>query len=56
MKKIIISLVLVLTSISIVKADDRPVTFNQLPKAAQKFINQYYQNEKISFATVDDFT
>lgn len=35
-------------------ADDRPVTFSQLPAAAQAFINDTYPGEKVSYATVDD--
>lgn len=54
MKKIMMISALVLASISIVKADDRPVTFTQLPQAAQNFINTNYPDEKVSFATVDD--
>jgi hypothetical protein len=47
-------LALVLVTFAIVKADDRPVTFNQLPQAAQTFINTNYPDEKVAFATVDD--
>ena len=54
MKKTIITLALIVVSLSVVKADDRPVTFNQLPAAAQNFIKSTYPNEKVSFATVDD--
>lgn len=54
MKKTIIILALIVASLSVVKADDRPVTFNQLPVAAQNFIKATYPNEKVSFATVDD--
>lgn len=54
MKRTLISLALVLATFAIVKADDRPVTFNQLPQAAQTFINTNYPDEKVAFATVDD--
>ena len=54
MKRNLIALALMVASISTLKADDKPVTFNQLPKAAQTFINVNYPNEKMSFATVDD--
>ncbi len=54
MKRLIISLSLVLAALAIVKADDRPVTFNQLPQSAQTFINTNYPGEKVAFATVDD--
>lgn len=54
MKRTLIILALVLATVSIVNADDKPVTFNQLPQAAQTFINTNYPNEKVAFATVDD--
>ncbi len=54
MKKIFTFIAVAIASISIVKADDRPVTFAQLPAAAQSFINTVLPSEKISFATVDD--
>lgn len=54
MKKIFIVAAIVLASLQIVKADDRPVTFSQLPAPAQTFINTNYPDEKISYATKDD--
>ena len=54
MKRTLITLALVLVTFAIVKADDRPVTFNLLPQAAQTFINTNYPDEKVAFATVDD--
>lgn len=54
MKKIFAIAAIALASLQIVKADDRPVTFAQLPAAAQAFINTNYPDEKISYATVDD--
>lgn len=35
-------------------AEDKPVTFEQLPTAAKEFINVNYPGEKISYAFVDD--
>ena len=49
-----ITIAIVLASVTIAKADDRPVTFEQLPKAAQTFINTNFPKDKMSFATVDD--
>ena len=49
-----ITIAIVLASVTIAKADDRPVTFEQLPKAAQTFINTNFPKDKVSFATVDD--
>lgn len=54
MKKIFAIAAIALASLQIIKADDRPVTFAQLPAAAQAFINTNYPDEKISYATVDD--
>ena len=49
-----ITIAIVLASVTFAKADDRPVTFDQLPKAAQTFINTNFPKDKVSFATVDD--
>ena len=54
MKKIFAIAAIALASLQIISADDRPVTFNQLPAAAQAFINTNYAGEKFSYATVDD--
>lgn len=54
MKNVFVILAISLTSSVFAYADDRPVTFSQLPSAAQVFINDTYPGEKISFATVDD--
>ena len=55
MKRIVIIAVsLVMFSLTQLRADDRPIKFSQLPEAAQSFINKYYQNDNVSFATVDD--
>lgn len=54
MKRIFTIIAVALTSVQMSKADDRPVTFSQLPAAAQTFINTNYSGEKISYATVDD--
>lgn len=54
MKKFFVLLAVSLASLSIMKADDRPVTFAQLPAPAQAFINTNYPDDKVSYATVDD--
>ena len=54
MKKIFAILALSMAVLTVAKAGDRPVTFNQLPAPAQTFINTNYPDDKISFATVDD--
>ena len=52
MKKImILAAAMLLLSVTSARADhDRPIQFNQLPAAAQEFINAYFANEKVSFA------
>ena len=54
MKKIFSILAISMAFAMTVKADDRPVVFEQLPIAAQAFIKQYYPEDRISFATKDD--
>ena len=52
MKKIMfLAAAMLLLSVTSARADhDRPIQFNQLPVAAQEFINTYFANEKVSFA------
>lgn len=54
MKKIITIIAVSMMFAMSAKADDRPVTFAQLPVAAQAFITEYYSADAISYATVDD--
>ncbi len=54
MKRIFTFIVIAIASISNAKADDRPVSFEKLPPAAQSFISTNLPAEKISYATVDD--
>ncbi len=54
MKRIFTLIAISIASFSIAKADDRPVTFEKLPAAAQNFITTNFPTEKISYATVDD--
>ncbi len=54
MKRIFALIALSVAAVLIAKADDRPVTFAQLPAAAQTFINTNFPDEKISYATRDD--
>lgn len=46
-------LVALVACAGIAKADDRPVTFGQLPVKAQDFIRTNFPDEKISYATKD---
>ena len=55
MKPMKILLITLLTSIGVftAKADDRPISISQLPAKAQQFIQTYFKNVEISYATVD---
>ena len=53
MKKMILALAVAIFSIACA-AEDKPVTFEQLPTAAKEFINVNYPDEKMSYAFVDD--
>ena len=44
----------VLGTMSISKADDKPISSDQLPAAARRFIEVNFPGEKISYATMDD--
>ena len=52
MKKImILAAAMLLLSVTSARADhDRPIQFNQLPVAAQEFVNTYFADQKVSFA------
>lgn len=54
MKRIFISFLAMLAFVLTAQADDKPIAADQLPAAAKKFVEQYYPNEKISFASKDD--
>ena len=54
MKRFFLTIAAVVVSLSIASADDKPVTFKQLPAAAKAFIKQNFPNDKVSFASVDD--
>ncbi len=54
MKRIFTLIAIAIVSLSVAKAYDKPVNFNQLPAAAQSFIKANYPDEKISYSTVDD--
>lgn len=55
MKKIMMLIVCVMFMGTAARADDdKPVTVNQLPQAAQEFINQYFANISVSYAKVEE--
>ena len=54
MKNIIVIFAVAAASLTVAKADDRPVTYQQLPSAAQAFIAENYPADNISYASQDD--
>ena len=53
MKKLFLLLVSVFT-IQLASADnDKPITFEQLPAAAQQFVKKHFASEKVAFAKED---
>ena len=54
MKRIFALLAVVTAFISVTRADDKPVTYQQLPAAAQAFIAENYPGDTVSYATKDD--
>ena len=53
MKKLFLLLVSVFTMQAVMADNDKPVTFEQLPQAAQVFIKQNFADREIAFAKVD---
>ena len=53
MKKLFV-LLLGLMTLNVFAANDRPVTFQQLPQKAQQFINTHFSGVEFLSATVDD--
>ncbi len=52
-----IFLLAVITSATVFTAkadDDKPITVDQLPAASREFINTYFKDVQVSYATVDD--
>lgn len=54
MKKILVVIAASIAFVITVSADDRPVTFEQLPVAAQTFIKNNFPSDQVSYATKDD--
>ena len=54
MKKIIVLLAAIFAFAVVSKADDRPVTYDQLPAAARTFIKKHFPKANLVYATVDD--
>jgi hypothetical protein len=54
MKKLILIIVSLAAFMSVARAEDKPITFNQLPESARNFIDSNYQSVKLVLATKDD--
>ena len=54
MKRILIALISLMAVVGISKADDRPIKFEKLPAAAQKFVKTNFADNKVVFVTKDD--
>lgn len=54
MKKLILMIVSITAFVSVAGAEDKPVTFNQLPEGARTFLDTNYQKVKLVLATKDD--
>lgn len=54
MKKLILMIVSIAAFVSVAGAEDKPVTFNQLPDEARTFLDTNYQKVKLVLATKDD--
>lgn len=53
--KFLMIAIIAFTTVFTAKADDdRPVTVEQLPSAAQEFIKTYFKDVQVSYATVDE--
>ena len=53
MKKIALFFASVMAFAGVASADDKPITFEQLPAKAQQFIKTNFPQEKISFTSLD---
>lgn len=53
MKKLVLLLVSVFTIQLALAGNDKPITFEQLPAAAQQFVKKHFASEKVAFAKED---
>lgn len=54
MKQILAILALIVATFTTARADDKPITFEQLPQEARTFVTTNYPQEKVVMASVDD--
>ena len=53
MKRILFIAVVIFTAFVTVSADNKPIDFSKLPKAAKSFVSMTYPTAKVLYATVD---
>ena len=53
MKKLVFFLVCLFTMQVVVADNDKPVTFEQLPQAAQSFVKKHFADRNVAFSKMD---
>lgn len=54
MKRILVAIICLMAIVCISKADDKPIKFERIPAAAQKFVKTNFAESKVVFVTKDD--
>ena len=54
MKRILVAIISLMAIGCISKADDKPIKFERIPAAAQKFVKSNFSDSKVVFVTKDD--
>ena len=54
MKRILVAIICLMAIVCISKADDKPIKFERMPAAAQKFVKTNFAESKVVFVTKDD--
>ena len=54
MKRILFVAVAIITAFITASAENKPIDFSKLPKAAQSFVSMTYPSAKVLYAAVDD--
>lgn len=53
MKKLVFFLVCLFTMQVVMADNDKPISFEQLPKAAQSFVKKHFSNKNVAFSKID---
>ena len=54
MKRILVLFVSIFAFAALIKADDKPIPFDQLPDLAKTFIKTNFASAKVLYSSVDD--